>query len=533
MQQDLDAKDKLIKSLRDELKIAQESEQRLNTIIQAAPICIHEINLQGQIISMNGTGLNMMGMQREEDVCGIYYMNFVCEEQKVQINDYLQQAYQGKYHAFEFRAEDSDLIFSSCFAPVLDNDGVVVRIMGITENVTERKRAEEALLESETQLHQSQKMEAIGQLTGGIAHDFNNILGIIIGYVALAKKQSRITKDTKQSNYLNYIDDATIRAANLVSKMLSFTRKDEKTAKPVYLQSLLKAENRVLFSALPSSIKINTTIDETLPNVLLGITEFDQLLVNLVTNAGDAMNHSGVIDMRLGWSSIDSAFCSSCLKHIDKNWIELSVTDSGTGIESDLLTRIFDPFHTSKDVGKGTGLGLSVTHGIMHAHAGHILVESKVGIGTTFRLLFPPYNKEHAEIITTEDEVTPQVSIKSQEILIVDDEISLIELMGEYLENYGYKATTVSSSIKALELFKEQPDKFSLVITDQTMPELTGGELIEKIREIRPDLPVILNSGYSEYMNAEKAEKLNIVFQEKPVQLDKIIHLVNELLVDR
>ena len=519
------------RELREEVTEHKAAEQRLNTLIQAAPICIHEIDLNGQITSMNRTGLQMLEMQDVKEICGLYYMDFVSKNQKVKINQFLEQAYQGEYNTFVFSPEDSKLIFSSCFAPVLNNEGVVERIIGLTENITERMQAEVALQQSEKQLHQSQKVEAIGRLTGGIAHDFNNILGIITGYVGLAKKHSIITGDTKQTKYLDYVAVATFRAANLVSKMLAFVRKNEDTnGVPVYLQSVLKDEHDVFFTGLPSSIKINITIDDALPNVLFNITEFDQLLINLVTNARDAMDEVGIIDIRLGWSSIDSTACSSCLKHIGGKWVELSVTDSGSGIESSLLTRIFDPFHTSKEVGKGTGLGLSVTHGIMHSHGGHIVVESKLGIGTTFRLLFPPHIKEHTEVISTEEEITPLVSIKSQNILVVDDEISLTELMGEYLKYYGYKATIVSRSIKALELFKEQPDKFSLIITDQTMPELTGAKLIKQVREIRPNLPAILNSGYSDYMNAEKAAKLNIMYLQKPVELDAVVRLVNELL---
>ncbi|MFT6690630.1 MAG: PAS domain S-box-containing protein [Colwellia sp.] len=510
-----------------------ESDKDYIRIQEHAQFGLWTLDLVNNILTWSDENYRILGVQNEKIITYEKFLEIVHPDDTEYLNTKWMATVNGNdtYDIEHRLLVDGEIKWVRQAATVVSNeDGKAIKAIGITQDITERKKIDKALLDSQRQLHQSQKIEAIGQLTGGIAHDFDNILGIITGYVVLAKQYSIITKDTKQTRYLTNISDATNRAINLVSKMLVFVRKYETTnIVPLYLQSVLKDEYYLFFTGLPSSIKINMTIDNTLPNILLDITEFDQLLVNIVTNACDSMDEVGIIDIRLGWSLIDSTTCSSCQKKLDNNWIELSVTDSGAGIESDLLTRIFDPFYTSKEVGKGTGLGLSVTHGIMHAHGGHIIVESEVSTGTTFRLLFPPHNKEYTKVII-EDEVTPQITIKLHEILVVDDEISLTELMGEYLETFGYKATTVSSSIKALELFKEQPDKFSLVITDQTMPELTGGELIKQIREIRADLPIILNSGYSEYMNTEKAAKLDIMYLQKPINLADVVNLINELL---
>jgi two-component system cell cycle sensor histidine kinase/response regulator CckA len=504
-----------------------------SNIYDFAPVGYVMLNKKGSILKSNLTFSKMLNEPRA-NIINYPLSQFITENDQNIYYLFLNAIQQTHLEQrIELRIENPPgnslwvRLYATC-DEATDNSDFNIRL--VLTDISDIKKAIDEKSKLENELYQSQKMEAIGQLTGGIAHDFNNILGIITGYLQLAKKQNSIIGDVKQSNYLKYIGDATTRATDLVSKMLSFTRKNEKLAKPVYLQSLLKHEHRVLFSGLPTSIKTNLTIDQTLPSVLFDKTQFDQLLINLVTNARDAMSEVGEIQIRLGWASPGLTTCSSCVLPIDDNWIELSITDNGTGMNAELLSSIFNPFFTTKEVGKGTGLGLSVTHGIMHSRGGHIVVESKVGIGTTFRLLFPPCDQEYSEETITEQEITPQVSTESKHILVVDDEASLTQLTTEYLEYYGYKVTSTLSSTKALELVKKHPNEFNLIITDQTMPDLSGIDLIQSIRKIQPSLPAILNSGYNEFMNAEKAAQLNIMFLQKPVDLDEVVSLVNELL---
>ncbi|MCP4089310.1 MAG: response regulator, partial [Gammaproteobacteria bacterium] len=224
------------------------------------------------------------------------------------------------------------------------------------------------------------------------------------------------------------------------------------------------------------------------------------------------------------------AECTVCRKLVRGDWIELSVSDTGSGIRPDVLERIFDPFFTTKDVGKGTGMGLAVTHGIMHSHDGHIMVNTEVGVGSTFRLLFP------AIIDTaTETEEAIQLSPESpsgqgEHILVLDDEPSLGEYLGDLLETSGYLATVISDSREALDLFQKNPERFDLVITDQTMPWMTGIEVVNALRQIRPDMPVILDTGFSDDIDAKAAAKMDINFMEKPINANKLLQMVGELL---
>ncbi|MCP4285248.1 MAG: transporter substrate-binding domain-containing protein, partial [Gammaproteobacteria bacterium] len=261
-------------------------------------------------------------------------------------------------------------------------------------DITERGRAEAEQARLQRELQQARKMEALGQLTGGIAHDFNNILGIILGYTDFALNLCDHDGQTKQTEYLNHVKNAGERATGLVTQMLAYSRDEARDDKPLQLQSLLVEDIRMLRSTLPASIEISTEIDDGLPPVLMDQVQFNQIMMNLSINARDAMEGKGKITVGLGWAKGTHAECTVCRKLVRGDWIELSVTDTGSGIKPDVLERIFDPFFTTKDVGKGTGMGLSVTHGIIHSHDGHIMVNTEIGIGSTFRLLFPPITQE-------------------------------------------------------------------------------------------------------------------------------------------
>lgn len=402
---------------------------------------------------------------------------------------------------------------------------------GSNQDITERKEVEIEKYRLQKELQQVRKMEAIGQLTGGIAHDFNNILGIIIGNTSLCMNRYQGEIPEKMTQHLETVLKASDRAKDLVVQMLTFSRSGDVTAQPLQLTSLVKENVKMLGSILPSSIKIVVNCEDKLPSVMMDPVQLQQLVMNLCINAKDAMNGTGNLTIDLGWRRGVDDFCSACHKKIDGDWIELSVTDTGIGMTSETLEHLFEPFYTTKDVGKGTGLGMAVLHGIISSNKGHALVETELGKGTTIHLLFPPIVEEKQ---TTHRETAPSENIlpsgTGRHLLVVDDEPDLAEYIAVLLELYDYQVTKQTDSLKALSLFREEPDKFDLVITDQTMPELTGVELVKKLREIRAELPAILCTGYSEGIDADDAENMAIRYLGKPIDADRLVQSVGELL---
>ncbi|MCP4125614.1 MAG: response regulator, partial [Gammaproteobacteria bacterium] len=394
----------------------------------------------------------------------------------------------------------------------------------------ERKQAEAERERLQRELQQAQKMDALGQLTGGIAHDFNNLLGIIMGYSELAKDRSIGKGDAKLAKQIERVLRASERAKELVARMLAFSRDEASEKTPLQLQPFLMDDIKMLRSILPASIEIQTEIEDDLPYVLMDEMHLNQLLINLSINARDAMGGEGNLTIRLGLTEDIDAECATCHRQVTGDWVELSVADTGGGIRVDILERIFEPFFTTKDVGKGTGLGLSVVHGIMRSHGGHVLVDTELEKGSTIRLLFPPAVEEMSKIIEEVplSEMPPQGH--GEHILVLDDEPELAEYTGELLESYGYKVTIKTDSIEALSLFREDPGEFALLITDQTMPGLTGVELTKQLREIRPNFPVTLCTGYSESINADAAKNIGIRYLNKPIDAEKLIRSIAELL---
>ncbi len=373
-------------------------------------------------------------------------------------------------------------------------------------------------------------MESLGQLTGGIAHDFNNLLGVINGYASLIYERYENEADEKLVNYANHIKTAGNRAAELVTQMLAFSRSSQLDESPVQLEPVLKEDIKMLRATLPSTIEIKTDIEPSLPNVVINPVHLHQILMNLSINARDAMQEVGQLTITLGWARNLNTVSPISHKPVTGDWIELCVSDTGSGIDAEIARNMFNPFFTTKEVGKGTGMGLSVIYGIMESHDGHILLESELGKGSTFRMLFPPTPDDQHETSQESQDVTEPTKGDGSEILLVDDEISLGSFMSELLDNHGYKTLLVTDSSDALTLFQNEPNRFSILITDQTMPVMTGTELIEKIRTIRPELPVILCSGNVDRVNSNKATEMNITLFEKPINSHQLLLTIAELL---
>jgi|GEM_PF-835509 len=411
----------------------------------------------------------------------------------------------------------------------IDYNGMPSTVTAIRD-LTRQKQAEKKNEEMQSQLRQAQKMEAVGQLTGGIAHDFNNILASIMGYAELTIDIYALDKESKLSTYLSEIYTAAERARDLIQKMLIFSRGNSFKPEPHRLKSLIEETITMLRSTIPSSININLATEGELTPVLIDSVQFHQIIMNLCINARDAI-HGGIgsINLELSRKTYAKEACASCHHTFSGEFVELSIHDSGTGIEPELITKIFDPFFSTKEVGKGTGMGLSMVHGIMHEHNGHIMLDSSTNNGTTFKLLLPVYQGELVEQSTVTKMTTH--ALGSGHILVVDDDISLSHFLQELLQNYGYQITVINDPREAIELFENGSQKIDLVLTDQTMPNIPGDLLATSILKKHPDMPIILCTGYSERIDKAKAMQLNISgFITKPIKTKELTSMVDNLL---
>lgn len=390
----------------------------------------------------------------------------------------------------------------------------------------------------ERQLMHSQRIESLGQLTGGIAHDFNNMLASIIGYTELAMYTESVKNDDKLSSYLKQVLKASNKSSDLIKQMLAFSRTgnpiDER--KDIFISNLVSDIYQLLKPMVPSSINLVTKpFDESLfVNTNQGM--MTQVIVNLYLNAKDAIpNNSGQITLSIDMEHFNTLdkHCSSCHQDIRGSFIVISIEDDGSGINANTITHLFDPFFSTKEVGKGTGMGLSMVHGIVHKLNGHILVESEIGKGTTFKILLP--ETEKTEVLESVDvpsinKIDTSKNI-NRHILVVDDESSLTIYLTELLKQQGFNVTTFNHSEKALEYFIDNHDEIDLVITDQTMPFLSGVELSKKMIEYDNDVSIILCSGFSEEIANDVSLISNIkVTMDKPIQSDKLFNHIYSIL---
>jgi len=404
-------------------------------------------------------------------------------------------------------------------------DGRIVR-MEIASNITQRKMAEAHKAELEEKLRQALKMEAIGTLAGGIAHDFNNILSAILGYAELARESSY--QFPAISGNLDEVIKAGHRARGLVKQILTFSRQAGTERIAMHPASIIREAAKMLRPSLPTTIEIDLDIDTKAGPVLADPTQIHQILMNLSTNAFHAMELTGG---KLGISLRQTALTAvDLLKEPGVeagDFVRLSIRDSGPGIDPGIRDKVFDPYFTTKEAGKGTGMGLSVVHGIVKSYGGVISIESETGKGTAIHVFLP---------VIDVDPDLPQNAVDpipqgDEHILFIDDEEMLIRLNKIRLEALGYKVTTSASGLEALKIFRRQPDQFDLIITDQTMPGITGAELAVQMLQLRPDIPIILCTGYSSIISKEEARSMGIrSFIDKPLGRKEIAGLIRKVL---
>ena len=411
-------------------------------------------------------------------------------------------------------------------SPIRAEDGTIVSYVAAKRDVTRE-------MQLESQIRQAQKMEAIGTLAGGIAHDFNNMLGAMFGYAHLLQ-QDTVDNPMAQESVAEILKAAT-RAKELVQQILTFSRRRESSRQVVGLDSTIREAAKFLRASLPAQITIQTQFAPDAPAVLADPSQIYQVTMNLATNALHAMEgRAGQLTLALASFQPDETFLRIHPRFTPIQYARLTVADTGSGMDARTLDRIFEPFFTTKPIGKGTGLGLSVVHGIVESHHGIITVESHPGQGTTFNLYFPA---EASAATLAADPAIAAVAAplgRGQDILVLDDEVALAAMIQKYLRRLHYQVTTSNHPVEAIRLFRENPARFQLVITDLTMPEMNGLEVARQLRALRPELPVILVSGLGLTVEDERLRAAGICERlDKPVSLEALAEMVERVLTSQ
>jgi len=506
----------------------RESEERFRVIFEHAPDPFFFLKTDGALVGGNKAGEKFIGYRADELIGkNLLEIGLVSDEDLSKAGSFLKRSQNGEPtgpNEFALRQKNGMPIFAEISTHPVNLKGEEF-VLGIARDITDRKKEEQARKKLEEQLQQAQKMEAIGTLAGGIAHDFNNILGAVMGYAEIALHE--VEKESGPYHYLQEVLRAGRRAKDLVKQILTFSRQTEQEHTPVLVRLIVKEVVKLLRASLPATIKINQNIQsETL--VMGDPTQIHQVIMNLCTNAGYAMQDQGG---RLTLSLIQVDLVSESTANFPNlkpgPYLQVTVSDTGPGIPASELDRIFEPFFTTKEKGEGTGMGLAVVHGIVTDHGGDIFVRSQPGQGATFTVFLPAVERR----IKPESQDEMPIPTGSERILFIDDEAALADAGKRLLEAVGYEVVTRTSSVEALELFKSQPDRFDLVITDMTMPTLTGDKLAREMMTIRSDLPIILCTGFSARMSETTALDLGIrAYVTKPVLIRQIAETIRMVL---
>ena len=508
-----------------------ESEVRFRTAFDQSYQFMAILDVEGRVLELNRLAKKLCG-----DNVGVLKGQFlwnICwvgqAEENQRLKECIARAAGGECITDEARfkgVDGQERMLSRSVAPVRDDDGKIVNITVQGHDITARVSAEKEKQNVGILLQQARKMEALGALAGGVAHDFNNILSVILGNTELAKMSCK--SNSPPDKFLESIHASGIQAKELVKQILSFSRQEEMKKISLRPAEVVTESLKLLRSTIPTTIEIVADIDHTCGRIFADPTQYHQILMNLCTNAYHAMElKGGTMTIRLYQETLKETDLLREFNCKPGDYAHLAVEDSGEGIDQSIIDRIFDPYFTTKESGKGTGMGLATVYGIIQGHNGAIRVDSQPGDGTAFHVYLPISGRQ----VEKQEESHGELVYGSEHILLVDDDDGLLLMVKTLLERIGYTVTTKVSATEAFVSFCESPEDYDLIITDQTMPGMTGMELAEKVFLIRPEIPLILSTGYSPTVSRDKVLAMGIKeLAFKPLAFDKLSRLIRQVI---
>lgn len=500
------------------------------------------VDKYGKIRDANDEFLRITGHSELQDIIGTDARKWVATHEKQTVSNTIDQLMKtGKISGIEvdFIANNGTLTPIEFNATLIKEKGDY-HLLGIGRDISDRREAEREKELIQAQLRQAQKMESIGQLTGGIAHDFNNVLASILGYTELSQHAVNQTiqhpnHNSEETNkrlqaYLGSIHEAGTRARDLVQQLMVFSRSSEITPQLIQPEPAINEIIKLLSSSFPETINVTTHFEKDLPLIHIDPSQLYEVIMYLFYNSRDALHEVGEINIIVSHQKkIQNKTCSSCHSKIDDDYINITIKDNGPGIAEQHRDRVFEPFYTTKTIGQGTGMGLPMVHGIVHEHGGHILLDSDPKKGTTTQLLFPNSNNkiQAPESINSSE----QLSSNKGHIVIVEDEESLANFLSDLFSNHGYKVTAYTDSRIARKQLPSILDSIDLILTDHTMPGITGTQLAKELLSFKPDLPIILCTGFSFQVDEKTAYAIGIRrFLKKPISSSELLREVEQLI---
>ncbi|MBU2551936.1 MAG: response regulator [Proteobacteria bacterium] len=505
------------RSLRDSRKTAM-------VLLNASPELALLFDPEGNVLMANELAARRLGAE-VPDLLGRGLRKFLPPGIVESRLEKLRQVIDGQ-EPIEFIDKRGGRIFEHKLHPIFDGSGRIFRVASFSRDVTDRKQAEAEKEKVQALLRQSQKMEAVGTLAAGIAHDFNNILWAITGFAEITLDE--LPDGGWLHDNVSQILRGCHRAKDLVEQILAFSRQGQEDLGPLALVPLVKESLKMLRASLPTTIAIHQELLDDSDYVSANPTQIHQVLLNLLSNAAHAMRErGGVITVRLAAIAPEEESPDRTRILEPVPYLKLSVSDTGHGIDPSIIERVFDPFFTTKAPGEGTGLGLAAVHGIVKSHEGEVFVRSRPGRGTTFDIYLPRIDETRLEEVAAHPGLEPG----SERLLLVDDETTLVGMVTELCSRLGYRVSGFSDSLRAIQAFREAPENFDLVLVDLTMPGLTGLELAREIKSRRPDIPIILCTGYSDTVSMDQISSSGIdILLTKPMSNQELSRALRRAL---